>query len=804
MRAPDFNVRRLAGLCFVSLLVGCSAAIVDGVSPGGSGGHGGEGASGGSGGEGGQGGNGGGDGTIVVPPGCDVEQYRGMTLEQIADRYALMVHPNMLRAQGGCASCHAASQARLFTVQNDPASTFYEARQGGFFKAQPGSLVDRLSAADVNVMMPRGAARWTQSEVDAVASISCALAAYDLAGTVPADEQFPPNLLTPYSGTPVTAYDNDFLVYPQLRAKVSAIFQDDWVRGMTDNWIKNLGLFGGVDFVSRFVEARVATPEFLLGLDALAPDICGKAASAKTGPFSGLDTALPLVDIPGSSTRPFEAEGKSVTVVPATGAGQLRATEYLFSNNGSLNVTVDLPPGQYQVTVRARAMVDGSGVGPLVEVKFGATVAGTMTYTDTVNYVDKTTNAVTLSTGGPQLISVAYINNSNPPVQAGTDRNIYIDKFSVIGPLGPGTGTAREDAARAGLSTIYTRMLYRAPTSAELSSTYALLKELAGLGTTAEAWSGTCEALVRHPDFLFSLPPSFETSTGITKSQMLLVDASLRLTGRPPKSADLQALASGTSFESLIDTYLASPEVRDWYFSRMQLRLESQGTVSTDEPARLFTFLAMSGSPMKELFTGDYGVDTSFNKVPRPPEHGKSGLLTMKGFISNKPGLPHYNYSARVLSDFLGTIFEVPQEVFDQRGTATATSTVDPKSICYSCHQNLTPLAHQRLRWADDGTYQANDPDGKPIDDSDRNMVPSYAFKGTGMEAFGAVASRKEPFIRRTLNAQYRLLMGREMRAVEDERDIYKQLWDTSVASGGNLKAVLKAIATSPRYQRIP
>ena len=63
---------------------------------------------------------------------------------------------------------------------------------------------------------------------------------------------------------------------------------------------------------------------------------------------------------------------------------------------------------------------------------------------------------------------------------------------------------------------------------------------------------------------------------------------------------------------------------------------------------------------------------------------------------------------------------------------------------------------------------------------------------------------KKETFKRRVLNSQYRLLMGREMRHAEDERVIYKQLWDTSVTSNENLKSVVKAIAMSNRYQRTP
>jgi hypothetical protein len=94
------------------------------------------------------------------------------------------------------------------------------------------------------------------------------------------------------------------------------------------------------------------------------------------------------------------------------------------------------------------------------------------------------------------------------------------------------------------------------------------------------------------------------------------------------------------------------------------------------------------------------------------------------------------------------------------------------------------------------------DLDGKPLDDSDRGLVGPYAYKGQGMQAFSTQAVKKEAFVRRTLNAQFALFFGREMRHAEDERVIYKRLWDVSQASHGNLKAVLKSIATSPEYLR--
>jgi hypothetical protein len=308
---------------------------------------------------------------------------------------------------------------------------------------------------------------------------------------------------------------------------------------------------------------------------------------------------------------------------------------------------------------------------------------------------------------------------------------------------------------------------------------------------------------MRSPDFLFTLPPTYEQRTGLERERLLLVKLAQDLVGRPPNATELSDFEAGRkSWEQMVDGYLASADFRTHYFHKMRIRTESEGTPETDEPARLWTYLATTGAPMQELLTGDYSVAADFARVPRAAEHGKTGVLTMKGFIQNKPGLPHYNYAARVMTDFMGSIFEIPSEVFDMRGAATASSTVDPTSLCFSCHQTLTPLAHQRLRWDDEGNYRTTDAQGVVIDDSDRSLVSTYAFKGQGLPAFSEQAVKKEPFVRRTLNAQYMIFFGREMRYSEDERVMYKRLWDVSRQNNASLKAVLRTIALSPEYTR--
>ena len=105
----------------------------------------------------------------------------------------------------------------------------------------------------------------------------------------------------------------------------------------------------------------------------------------------------------------------------------------------------------------------------------------------------------------------------------------------------------------------------------------------------------------------------------------------------------------------------------------------------------------------------------------------------MKGYIEHKPGLPHYNYPARVLIDFMGYVFEVPPEVFAMRSGATASSTVDPKSICFTCHQLLTPLALPAAA-AGRTTARTAPPTrtAGPSTTRDRGLVAAYPVQGTG------------------------------------------------------------------------
>jgi hypothetical protein len=321
------------------------------------------------------------------------------------------------------------------------------------------------------------------------------------------------------------------------------------------------------------------------------------------------------------------------------------------------------------------------------------------------------------------------------------------------------------------------------------------------LSAEQAAWEGLCRALIAHPDFLFTRSRSLASITDPEQRRRLqLVKIAQDLLGRTPTDAELRKLEKGASLGQMIDGYLGSAAFRDFYFHRVRLYLESQGTELQDEPARLWTFIAMNDRPFQEILTADYTVDTRFRKQSRPEYHGKTGLLTMKGFIQGKPGLPHFNYPAQVTEKFLGYVFEVPAEVVEAREGITASGTTDPKSVCYSCHKVLTPLAHQRGWWDDEGNFRQHDDTGLRIDDSDRGMVASYPYKGGGMEAFALQAQNKERFVRTMLQTHFVWFFGREMRYETDERVLYKRLWDAAPKHGYALRPLIKALLLSPEY----
>jgi hypothetical protein len=563
------------------------------------------------------------------------------------------------------------------------------------------------------------------------------------------------------------------------------------------------------------VSAREATSEFMLGLELVSQDVCAQAVAARSGPFAGIDVAAELVLGGGAAetTTTFASVGPGATYV--NGYDPSNPDACAFPNGNTVNLCSAASvrwdyaapaDGQYRVVVFAegqeagpdlpnlRILVDGQSRLD-VGVPAGALRAHEVT--------------VQLS-AGPHTVAAAFTNDFGDG--NGGDRNLVVGSAEVHGPIGGVQGDSSNSPTRIATAQMMERMLLR-PISqttdndevAPVLTMMGRLRNAPGGGVTS-AWSGACEAMFQHPDFLFTRSPTGESGGPGSPlwERALLVKSALDLMERPPTAAEFQRFDLGESRATLIDEWLRSNDFLASYQQRVFEILEYNGTEDGREPSLMWAYILKDDQPLAHILTADYGVTIDpvqgLVRAERPAHHGQTGVLTTAGYIRGKPGLPHYNYAARVFTGFMGTVFNVPQAALDARATSTPASTVDPTSVCYSCHQLLTPLAHQRLRWADDGTYREVDEDGAAIDDSDRGLADSYPYPGNGIEAFSLVAVRKEAYARRMANLHFLSSFGRALRAEEDERDVYQALYSVIDSGNGTLRDLIRSIHLSRSY----
>ncbi len=760
-------------------------------------------------------GDGDGDGDVipqrpVIPEGLSCDDVpAASSLTELIDRFSANIYPMMTRdaAEGGCITCHGPDVVGGFAMGTTAVDTFHKIRTAGYFDFDPLNFYDRVDRA---LMPPSPNPAWNDDERDDLRVFTCAAVLYEQDNPIPLDEIFPPGLLEPYVGPAPTEYDNTFLTFEQLKGRIDVQFGDDWVRDGEDRFSANISLFGGVDFENAYIPARAATAEFLVGLDLLAEDVCSQAAAQKTGPFDGLDFSGPLQDTAPQSTTLYEP----ADLISVTGQGTVRATPWNIGGNppslrvvsaGGGRAEHTFPSdGDYEITISAQGDEAGPDL-PHMQLLIDGVIAGEWDVPESTGFADYDVTITT--TAGLHTVDAMFTNDyymPDDPDPNNRDRNLFIQRLQVVGPVNPPVGgdTAMADTL-AKLGTVFERVTLRpGDPDADLMPLYNLLVSLDSFdGDRDGAYAGVCEGLIRHPDFLFTRPAAFDGASADERSRMLVIKSALDLLDRPPTQGELDRFDTGESTrQELVDEWLDSDDFRDAFYHRARILLETDGTVDGDEPARMLTHIFLADRPMRDLLAGEYGVDENFEPQARPPEHGATGVLTMKGYIKGKPGLPHYNYSARVMTGFMGRVFEVPPEVFDERDTATAASTVDPESICYSCHQVLTPLAHQRLKWDDDGNYREVDDMGMPLDDSDHGLVDGYPYAGNGMEAFSQVAIRKEGFIRRMINTQFQMVFNRQMRHQDDERTLYFDLWQAAGQGEGTFRDVLEAVLFSDAY----
>ena len=87
---------------------------------------------------------------------------------------------------------------------------------------------------------------------------------------------------------------------------------------------------------------------------------------------------------------------------------------------------------------------------------------------------------------------------------------------------------------------------------------------------------------MRHPDFLWTLPPSRPSTTGAEHQTLLLVKVAQDLVARPPTDAEIQAFTSGSkTLDQMVDGWLASAEFKAYAYYKMRIRTESDGTADS-------------------------------------------------------------------------------------------------------------------------------------------------------------------------------------------------------------------------------
>jgi hypothetical protein len=996
----------------------------------------------------------------VQPPAADPPAAQALEQSRAFDIFQKDIEPMLSReiADESCQSCHEEGGTSQLVLPGTAAQDFHALLNGGYlFRDGPDTLLARILTKNPKTRMPKGkhAIPWTDEEIGKLKTFLGALGEVaKLDGH--ADEQFPADLLEPYTGPVPKSLDNQFITYWQLRGKVRTIFHDDWMRNGEDLFEKNIALFGGADFEQRFNETSKASASFLSGLEMLSRDVADRAYTLKDGPFEGWPAAM---EPPGESAKPsavyrqqiaklyravlyraptaaeeqqaydlirgvyrakqeilgtdfdlaFSLEvddpatglkaqrtitlpisgefhglyqelidesakstnrvarrtlaqkfqfkkgdaaqrfrlsnvdtignvslagielrktGAATTItipvtdanVQAEGAWKITSTptesSYEDGNleKGTSNILIPIAvpeDGEYELTVLWRNNAsDARDV--LVEVfsQSGNTLAiapapaappkgqaefhydsGADTYTElpgVFRFSDSdiieitntgTRDRVTASAlrfvpqnGGEGFLVdskdaegfdkwesfdmgkfKAYNKVGTPVHDGGKNKGSLFLRFKPSSNSG-GAGGWKPDAfyrvqvnfpGKAGNelrvpltihgteSSPIIQVVHPARARAEsevtidASGSFTVQgskltyhwKQIDGpavsinnegpvLHFTAPrrnlqqaAWAALVRGLIRHPDFVFTRPPSVEFARDPQeKHRLQLVKLALDLTGRAPTSEEVADVEKGTSLEQMVDRYLQSPEFEHFYFHRIRLYLESHGTETQDEPARLWCYIAFNDRPIQQILTADFTVDANFLKQRRPAYHGHTGVLTTRGFIEGKPGLPHFNYAAQVAMLFLGYVFEVPPEVVEQRQGSTAASTVDPSGICYSCHKILTPIATQRNLWTDEGVFRTHDEFGLPIDASDQKLVNGYPFAGEGMQAFATQAVKKERFIRTMVDTHVTFFFGRQMRWHEDERTLYRRVWEQMRENHYTVRSLIRALLTSPEY----
>ena len=130
-------------------------------------------------------------------------------------------------------------------------------------------------------------------------------------------------------------------------------------------------------------------------------------------------------------------------------------------------------------------------------------------------------------------------------------------------------------------------------------------------------WAGLIEALLQHPEFLL---PSDEAGA---PPKITLTRVTLDLVGRIPTQDEFRRFEQVHRLSPMIDALLNSDDFKNFFFHQARGVLRSRGTEESDEPARLWTYIATTDLSYRELFTANFTVTPDWKKAPVDPSTGR-------------------------------------------------------------------------------------------------------------------------------------------------------------------------------------
>lgn len=260
------------------------------------------------------------------------------------------------------------------------------------------------------------------------------------------------------------------------------------------------------------------------------------------------------------------------------------------------------------------------------------------------------------------------------------------------------------------------------------------------------------------------------------------------------------------------------------------------------EPLEIVEYVLRSERPFTEVFTADYtiinpysarsyGLDLSVFADPndeneRIPwtfeQFDQAGLLTTSVFLSRYPSTPTNRNRARaryVYKFFLATdVLRLAARPLDATQIQSHNPTLNV-AACNVCHENLDPIAGLFQNWSDEGRYRPMSEGwyGDMVAPGYGDSELPYEESGNALSWLGSEMIQDTRFSLAMVHLVYTGLTGQEpleepmelqdvdylarIRAFEAQDYVFKQIAETFVASGYELRVIIKELVKTPYFR---